>query len=118
MPDNFPIQQKDRLFSNAIFLNLLLKQPSLLLNGEVIWQAKELHGQTNRQADGKRKRERRDACQSVFVGYWKDRSKIFSDLPLLRATFSLSLFSLSLFRSLSSSIHQLYTTIQLSVAER
>ena len=60
MPDNFPIQQKDRLFSNAIFLNLLLKQPSLLLNGEVIWQAKELHGQTNRQADGKRKREREE----------------------------------------------------------
>ena len=49
LPDNFPIQQKDRLFCKAIFSFLLRKQPSLLLNGEVIWQAsdfplsKELH---------------------------------------------------------------------------
>ena len=49
LPNNFPIQQKDRLFCKAIFSFLLRKQPSLLLNGEVIWQAsdfsltKELH---------------------------------------------------------------------------
>ena len=52
LPDNFPIQQKDRLFCKAIFSFLLRKQPSLLLNGEVIWQAsdfsltKELHAET------------------------------------------------------------------------
>ena len=39
MPDNFHIQQKYRLFCKAIFLILFYKQPSLLLNGEVIWQA-------------------------------------------------------------------------------
>ena len=53
MPDNFPIQQKDRLFYKATVLILFEKQPSLLLNGEVIWQArdsfltKELHALDN-----------------------------------------------------------------------
>ena len=46
-----PIQQKDRLLYKAILLILSLKQPSLLLNEEVVWQAsdyslyKELHDQ-------------------------------------------------------------------------
>ena len=39
LPDNFPIQQKDRLFCYVIFLILFKKQPSLLLDGEVIGQA-------------------------------------------------------------------------------
>ena len=40
---NLPIQQKDRWFCKAIFLYYIIfyiiKQPSLSLNGEVIWQA-------------------------------------------------------------------------------
>ena len=49
MPDNVPIQQK---IGQSFLKNL--KQPSFLLNGEVIWQArdsslpKELHGLTIR----------------------------------------------------------------------
>ena len=48
---NFPIQQKYRLFNGVFFKFYFIKQPSLLLNGEVIWQAsdwslsKELHVQ-------------------------------------------------------------------------
>ena len=42
LPDNFHIQQKDRLVWKSIFLILILKkQPSLLLYGEVIWQASD-----------------------------------------------------------------------------
>ena len=41
LPDNFPIQQKDRFFCKATFLNLFEKQPSYLLNGEVIWQVSD-----------------------------------------------------------------------------
>ena len=50
LPDNFTIQQKKSCFWKAIFKILFKKQSSLLLNGEVIWQAsdspfsKELHG--------------------------------------------------------------------------
>ena len=36
-----PIQQKDRLLYKAILLILSLKQPSLLLNEEVVWQASD-----------------------------------------------------------------------------
>ena len=52
LPDIFPIQQKDSLFCKAIYSFYFRKQPSLLLNVEVIGQAsdssfsKELHGYT------------------------------------------------------------------------
>ena len=53
LPDNFPIQQKDRWFCKEIFSILFKKQPSLLLSGEAIWQSSdsslsiELHAQTH-----------------------------------------------------------------------
>ena len=39
LPENFPIQRKNRWwFYKAIFKSYFIKGPSLLLNGEVIWQ--------------------------------------------------------------------------------
>ena len=46
LPDKFPIQQKDKLFWKAIFLMSSQKQPSLLLNGEVIWPASDSYGRS------------------------------------------------------------------------
>jgi len=39
LPNNFPIQQKDRLFLTQTFNIFFIKQPRLLLKGEFFWQA-------------------------------------------------------------------------------
>ena len=53
LPDNFPIQQKDRLFLQGNIYNFIFKNnPAYCWMGEAIWQAsdssltEELHGKT------------------------------------------------------------------------